>query len=397
MKNGQHVLQLLPTLEQGGAELYVQRLARKQMLEPGRFAPVVCSFLRGGPVQDLLARDLIPMEVLELPRSSISNPFRAARDLRLIFNAIVDVCRRHRIDLIQTHLSDSDWLGLLVGRKLGIPVVLTFHSSKLIPPERDPLELRGRLRTVLQTHFYHRADALVAVGRDVQKSLLAFPGVDPEKVHLVPSAIELPAERSADERTELRKVHAELRGDSNLVLVTVGRLVASKGHERLIEMMPQVLRPHPRARLWIIGDGPERNRLNSIIAERGLEKAVHLLGGRNDVADLLPAADIFVTGTHREGLGLAVAEGMAAELPVIGFQVTGIVDIIEDGANGVLVPDNDINSFANAVIGLANDGARSRALGKAGRKTAQRFDIKESRRKTELIYRSLLDSTAPSK
>ncbi len=390
MHKAHRVLQLLPTLSQGGAELYVQRLARAQKYGDGDFSSTVCSFLKGGPVEALLKQDQICFESLTLPRSSISNPLKAIRDLRNIYRAILNICREQKIELIQTHLSDSDWLGLLVGRKLKIPVVLTFHSSKLIPPERNPKELRGRIRTFMQSKFHRRADALIAVGSDVKNSLLEFPGVVSDKVHLIPSAIEVPKARTAEQRQAIRQQHAALRGDSDLVLASVGRLVPSKGHERLIKMMPQVLRPHPRAKLWIIGDGPERDNLEDLIKIQKLEDSVTLLGGRNDVSDLLPAADLFVTGTHREGLGLAVAEGMAAELPAIGFQVTGIVDIIENGLNGVIVPDDDLQSFANAVISLANDRARSAAMGQAGRITSLTFDVQESRRKTELIYQSLL-------
>jgi glycosyltransferase involved in cell wall biosynthesis len=392
MERDRVALQLLPTLNRGGAELYVHRLTRLQ--RGGPWTPAVCSMLRGGPVEQLLAESGVEHSVLGIERASIRRPWAAVRDWRRIRRGVRDYAREVGAGLIQTHLSDADWIGLSVGRELGVPVVLTFHSSKLIPPERDPRELRARLRTALQSRFYRRADALVAVGSDVRDSLLAFPGVHPDRVHLVPSAIEVPPRRSAEERAALRRRHAGLLGDADAVLVTVGRAVPSKAHHRLIRAMPRILARRPGARLWIIGDGPELPRLEAEVATHGLAGKVQLLGGRDDVAELLPCADLYVTGTEREGLGLAVAEGMAAELPAVGFRVSGIVDIVENGENGVLVPDGDLPAFAAAVVELLEDPARRARLGARGHTTAQRFDVRHVRERTEAIYDELLAARA---
>ncbi|RMH03708.1 MAG: glycosyltransferase family 1 protein [Planctomycetota bacterium] len=382
-------LQLLPTLAQGGAELYVYRLVKLQRRD-GPFAPAVCSLLRSGPVEELLREARVPVEVLGIERASIRRPWAALRDWRWLLHGVIAAARRHRAALIQTHLSDADWLGLQAGRRLGIPVVLTFHSSKLIPPERDPREFRARLRTALQARFYRRADALIAVGSDVRDSLLAFPGVEPERVHLVPSAIELPPERSEAERAELRRRFAGLIGDARHLLVAVGRAVPSKGHDRLIRMMPRILAALPGTRLWIVGDGPERQALADLVAELGLGEAVLLLGRRHDVAELLPCADLYLTGTHREGLGLAVAEGMAAGLPAVGFRVSGVVDTIEEGVTGRLIPDGDLDAFADAVVDLLRRPEARAAMAPACRRTAERFDVRRSREQTEAIYQRLL-------
>ena len=381
-------LQLLPTLAQGGAELYVYRLAKLQ--RGGPFEPVVCSMLRSGPTEKLLRRAGVPTEVLGIERASIRRPVAAARDLRRLYRGVLELARRHRADLIQTHLSDADWIGLMVGRKLKIPVALTFHSSKLIPPERDPRGLRARLRTGMQSRFYHRADALIAVGSEVRDSLLEFPGVEPDRVHLVPSAIEVPEPVSAERRAELRRRHVDQIGDAATVLVTVGRAVKSKGHDRLIRALPRILERHPGARLWIIGAGPEVKGLAALAADLGLGDHVLLLGGRHDVAELLACADLYLTGTHREGLGLAVAEGMAAGLPAVGFKVRGIVDIIEPDVNGLLVEDGDLEAFSGAVCALLGDPQRRARLAAAGYQTALRFDIARSRADTEDIYRGML-------
>ena len=389
------ILHLLPTLAQGGAELFVYRLTRRQLEADAEseFAPVVCAMLRSGPTGALLRAAGVPLELLCIERSSIRRPVRALRDWRRIYRGVLEIARRHEVDLIQTHLSDADWIGLMVGRKLALPVVLTFHSSKLLPPERSAKELRARLRSSLQARFYRRAEALVAVSRDVRDSLLEFPGVVPERVHLVPSAIEIPPQRGAEELAILRQRHAALLGRGP-VLASVGRLVPSKGHDRLIRLLPRILAEFPETRLWIIGEGPERGALEAAAAALEVPGAVQLLGSRDDVPELLSLADVFVTGTRREGLGLAAAEGMAACLPVVAYQVSGIVDVVESGRTGYLVPDGDDAAFADAVRGLLRDADARRRMGAAARGAASRFDIAHSQAQTEAIHRSLLEPRA---
>lgn len=392
MESPRVALQLLPTLAQGGAELYVHRLTRLQL--DGPFRPVVCSMLRGGPTEALLRRDGVPTEVLGIERSSIRRPLAALLDWRRIFRGVLATARRHRADLIQTHLSDADWIGLMASRRLGIPVILTFHSSKLIPPERDPRELRARLRRGLQARYYPRADAMIAVGSEVRDSLLALPGVDPARVHLVPSAIELPEPTTPERRARARARHADLVGDAERILIAVGRAVASKGHDRLLRALPRILRGHPRTRLWIVGAGPESTALERQSAALELGGKALLLGSRQDVPELLAAADVFVTGTRREGLGLAVAEGLAAGLPAVAFRVSGVVDVVEHEQNGLLVPDDDLAAFAAAVERLLDDSDLRARLAAAGRRSAERFDIVHARARTEEIYRTVLAARA---
>jgi len=392
MTEARRVLHLLPTLSQGGAELYVYRLAKLQAEEPGDFSSIVCSFLRRGPVEDLLQNAGIPTHCLDLPRRPARLPWQAWADFRRITQAVTGLAREQGVDSIQTHLSDSDWIGMQVGRELQIPVALTFHSSKLVPPERSPNEFRSRFRSALQSRFYKKAQALIAVGQDVQQSLLQFPGVRPENVHLVPSAIEIPLGSQEERIARAQRAHPDLAQQAtneNSVLVTVGRLVPSKGHDRLIRMMPAILEAHPGASLWIIGEGPERAHLDDLVESMQLSSRVQLLGGRSDVEDILPLAQVFVTGTKREGLGLAVAEGMAAFLPTVGFSVPGIVDTIQDGKNGSLAPDGDETAFIQAVTSLLSDPNLRAAWGAEARQSSLAFDVRASRQKTDAIHASL--------
>jgi len=380
------VLHLLPTLSLGGAELFVLRLARAAAVTPGAAAMAVAAMHRGGPVEARLRQAGVPVRVLGIQRASVRRPWAAARDARRLVTGATRLARELGADLIQTHLDDADWLGAAVARRLGLPLVLTFHSTRLLPEGRDEASLRARLRRHLQRRLWRRAGALVAVGREVEAILLAAPGVRPEQVHRIPSAI---AEPCQEPREALRRRHAALLGPGPH-LMSVGRLVRNKGHDLVLQAVARLRPRWPGLRLWIAGEGPERAALEAQAAELGLGGAVQLLGAREDVPDLLALADLYLSGSRWEGLGLAAAEAQAAGLPVVAFAVGGLRDVVAHERSGLLVPDGDEAALAAAAGELLADPARRRAMAAAGREQARPFLVQEVLAATCRVYSGLL-------
>lgn len=378
------VLQLIPSLDQGGAELYVQRLARA--LRDHGVDASVCALHRGGPVEALLARDQVPVRVLGVARASIARPLRAVGDARALIRGAIEFARAQRIDLVQAHLADADWIGLRVARALRVPAVLTFHNPTLLPQARRPHELRSRLRRALLARSCRRAAALIAVGDDVRTALCALPDVDANKIHVVHSGIVARPRVPHSEREALRACH-RLASERGPVIVSIGRLVTNKGHDRVLAAFAVVRRALHAASLWIVGDGPERARLEAESERLGVAGDVRFLGARDDTHELLAAADLFVTGTHYEGLGLAAAEAMQAEVPVVAFAVAGVRDVVGDA--GRLIADDDVLAFARAVVEIANDAALAREMGERGRARSERFLIARSAEATVAVYRAV--------
>ena len=383
------VLHLLPTLSMGGAELHVARLVAGWQAGPTR--PLVVAMHRGGPVEAQLRAAGVPVEVLGIQRAPIRRPLAALRDARCLQAATLAAARRHGVALIQTHLSDADWLGLRVGRALRVPVVVTCHDPHLLPQERGAGDLRARLRRFLQARLWRRADAFIAVGAEVVREIAKVPGVDPARIHLVRSGFVSRPLPAAAQRAEWRARHAALVGEpGGELLLGVGRLVENKGFHHVIEAFASIASERPRARLLIAGDGPERTALAAQIERLGLAGRVVLLGMREDVGELLALADLFVTGTRYEGLGLAAAEALDQEVPVVGFRVSGIEEVVDHERTGLLVAHGDVAAFAAALRALLGDPERRRAFGRAGRPAAQRFEIARARAATLQLYEALL-------
>ncbi len=389
MTSTRRVLHLIPTLSLGGAELFVERLARAQ--RGSAFEPIVCAMHRGGPVEARLERARVPCFRLDVERASVRRPWRAAADARALIRGVRALVREQAVDVLQTHLPDADWLGLYAARRERIPCVMTFHNPTLRPQDRRDGDLRTRMRRVLQSRTYRRADALIAVSADVKQALCAVPGVRAERVHVVHSGIEPRPPIGAAERAELARRHASLLDGRAPVLLSAGRLVESKGHDLVLDTLPLLCADHARLALWIAGDGPCAPALAERARTLGVAEHVRWLGSRDDLAELYPLADVFVTGSRFEGLGLAAAEAQQAGVPVAGFAVSGLSDVVADGETGLLVADGDVRALAEAVRALLADPARRERMGAAGRARSARFEIEHAARATEAIYRRVLD------
>jgi len=381
------ILHLLPTLSLGGAELHVARLCAGWQDTPVR--PRVVAMHRGGPVAERLRREQVPFEVVGIQRAPVTRPLRAWRDARQLRTAVVAAGRRHGAALIQTHLSDADWLGLAAGRELGVPVVITCHDPHLLPQERTAGEWRARLRRLVQARLWRRAAAFIATSEGVARAITQVPGVDPARVHVIPSGFESRPLPTPAQRAAARARHAALLGAADAVVLAVGRLVENKGTHHLLDALAQVVAVRPQTRLWIAGDGPERAELAAQVERLGLVGRALLLGARDDVPELLACADLFATATRYEGLGLAAAEALDQGVPVAAFRVGGIEEVVQHEQTGLLVPHGDSGALAAAMLALLTDAARRARFAAAARPSAQRFEIAASRAATWRLYERL--------
>jgi glycosyltransferase involved in cell wall biosynthesis len=166
-------------------------------------------------------------------------------------------------------------------------------------------------------------------------------------------------------RQELRR---SLSLHNKRTIGIVGRLAFQKGHAILLDAMTDIIKKLPDVVLVIIGDGPDRSKLEKQAKQIGIEKHIRWLGTKPQerVFELYSIMHVFVMPSLYEGFGLTAAEAMAARLPVLGTKIEGLTEIIEDGVTGYLVPASDSKKLSEGLIDLLTDPEKAREMGEKG-------------------------------
>jgi glycosyltransferase involved in cell wall biosynthesis len=269
--------------------------------------------------------------------------------------------------------------GTLVGRIARVPVVLAHEHTWSY--EGQPL------RRLLDRELIARcADRFIAVSRADQRRMIEVEHIDPRRTMFLPNGlVSLPPPSDRDARAGLAlEPHAQVLG-------IVGMLRPQKAHRVLLAATALLRSEWPDIRVLIVGDGPERDRLELAAQELGVDGAVRFLGDRTDIPDVLSALDVAVSCSDFEGSPLAVMEYMDAGLPVVATAVGGVPDLIESGVHGVLVPPQDPAALAHAIAGLLRDPQGAREMGARARERRRtEFDIDLQVRRLQDLYLELL-------
>jgi len=220
---------------------------------------------------------------------------------------------------------------------------------------------------------YRRAKCIIAVSQFVKRSVLAR-GFADEQVEVIYDGVEIPDVPS-------------VRG-GGLQIGCVGYLLPEKNQELLVRAMPAVLARYPGCRLLLAGDGPSRPGLEHLAARLGVTAAVRFAGLVDDVAAVYRALDVFVFPSLAEPLCSSLLSAMSYGLPSVALARGAVPEVIENGANGLLVDAPDPAAFADAVMRLLDNPAFAARLGAAARHTVQeRFSVARMAEQTVALYR----------
>lgn len=257
-------------------------------------------------------------------------------------------------DVIHAHGYKADIYVYLALRRAQLPLVSTCHTWY----DNDlPLRIYGIAdRFVLRSYA-----AVVAVSEEVKQRLL-HSGVSSSKIHLVRNGIDLrPFENAAP------SLRADPAFAQSLIVGLVGRLSQEKGVDIFLQAAARVLAVLPSARFVVIGEGPDHDKLNSLIDDLKLRDKVYLLGRRDDMPSIYASFDLMVSSSRQEGLPMAILEGMASRVPVLATSVGAIPTVIQNGITGILIPADNPDLLATKIIELLQDPALRKQLGTAER------------------------------
>ncbi len=249
--------------------------------------------------------------------------------------------RQARFDCIDAHFVYPDGLAaVLLGKVLGVPVTLSARGTDINLFPSFTL-IRPMIRWTLK-----QAANVIAVSAALKKEIVEL-GMDPGRIHVIPNGVDATRFRVIPKEEARRKLSLPEEGE---LLVSVGSLIPSKGHQLLIRAIRQVARNHPHLRLYILGEGTFRAKLESLVAELGLSDFVQVLNKRpNEELPLwFSAADASCLASEREGWPNVVTESLACGTPVVGTRVGGIPEILHSPEFGILV-DQTVESIAAGI------------------------------------------------
>jgi glycosyltransferase involved in cell wall biosynthesis len=247
---------------------------------------------------------------------------------------------------------------------MGVPAAYLARVPVIISSQRDLSHFDWYKGRGAWMRRIQNLSAVVLTNADaIRNGLIADDHFAPAKVRLVHNGVDL---QRFHRKPELRsQLFAGM--EQNQLIVLVGNMHSDvKGHPWLIAAAPAIVREFPQVRFVLAGDGEQRKDFEQQAARVGLERHFLFLGRRNDVPEVLACCDIAVLPSRAEGLPNAVLEYLAAGLPIVASGVGGNVEIIRDGATGLLVPPEDSDALAGALLRLLRDPHFARRLAEDG-------------------------------
>lgn len=362
---------LLPELKWGGSEKHVIQLARG-LRERGHDARIVCLF-REGP----LAREAREREI---PFTCLNLSYRWG--VRT-FQGIQEWLRSHPTDVLHTYLFGFHLFAGLPARLLKVPVILS--SRREISHWQ-----KGRHRWIenLGNLF---VDRVISCSRAVQSWTLQKEWVRPEKVLTIYNGVDRDRFNGAQTQSTIRQ---EFQIPSEAPLIgTVANMAAEKGYPYLLEATRLILEKWPKAWFLFVGFGPLEKEIKRKAQEISDPEKIIFAGARTDIPNLLSAMDVFVLASIVEGFPNVLLEALAMVKPVVATRVGGIPELIESGQNGILVPSQNGEALAQAVLSLLKDPQAAQAIGQKGMdKVSKSFTLERMFDEYEDLYVSLLES-----
>lgn len=307
--------------------------------------------------------------------------YKSAKTMPIFSLVFKRFLQRRNIDILHSHLFGSITGACITTFLTKIPHIGTIHDTYTIEEKKSRIRLI-LLSSLLKTRLITVSEAM----KNYLRSLAKFPKATFETIY---NGVDL---EKFSVQTDVR-LRSEVELEPNdITLISVGRLVGIKGHEILVEAFDRLLKSKRPIKLLIVGDGPNRKNIESLITNRKLDNKVKILGFRHDIPQLLRLSDCFVLSSHSEGLSYSIIEAMASGLPLVVTDVGGNRELVIDGECGYLAPPNDPTAFAERLQLLIDNEQKRKQFGRISLKLArEKFSLTTMLDKYVNIYNQMIN------
>ena len=348
----------------------------------------------------------IYVQVNKMPGSEIfdvNQPYKIIRyDLPkrlcslVIGGYLIKQCIRKRPDIIFLgHVFGTrGFFALLVHWCFRIPYVILIHGGHL------PLARVSKTNKIAVFSLLNSAELLIA-NSQYTSNLLLEKGFSKNKIRILNPGVDTDYFFPLEDKKEIEKIKKQYCQVHTILIVNVARLVPKKNHIKLIEALSEIMKNKKQVKGIIAGDGPERERLEELIASKGLFNEIILIGNVDhmQVRDLMRAADIvalpsILINGHHESFGIVAMEAASCNKPVIVGSKGGQADTVIHGKTGLIVDAENAFEIAKAINGLIENLHMAKQLGVAGRKrVVEKFAWAKSAEKAEKIFQGLMSKS----
>lgn len=372
------VMQMVAKFEYGGAQRVIRDIIACS--DPGRFQYQVC-----GMLNDHAAREWVEdlgVQFVSADFSSLVSPGSYSRIIRLI--------RQFEPHVLHCHTQAADVIAWALRGRLGNPGMLaTIHNMAEFYYDNQRQWLRrceARMHKVAMNRW---PGTVVSIGPAIKQSFAPHIRLW-EQMPVIENGIDESRLMAQSQRSR-EQVRQEFGIEPDtVVFLSAGRLTNQKRYDILVHTIAELDHPELRFVSLIAGTGPLQADIEKMIEQQGLGHRIRMLGVRDDVVDLMNAADCFLMTSEVEGLPMALLEAMMLGLPTVSTAVGAIPDVIEDGLTGRLSPPQDAAAIAAAMREIILDPAQARAWGEQARETARtRYSAANMARNYEELYESL--------
>jgi lipopolysaccharide heptosyltransferase II len=353
------ILQILPELNVGGVERGTVDLA-KELVRLGHKAVVVSN---GGNLVEDIEKAGVVHYCLPVHRKSIPNIF-------LMVPKLVEIIKKEGIDVVHARSRMPAWIAFFACRRTRTAFVTTCH---------------GYYKKHLFSLVMGYAKRVIVPSNVIARHMIEDFGVPHERIRLIPRSVDL---------DKFRYTPPDKRPGKVFNVGIIGRLTPIKGHLHFIKAMAKVASSNPNVKIWIVGDAPSskdayKEQLRVLVKRLGLEDSTEFLGTQKDIPGILANLNLLVLATTtQEAFGRVIVEAQACGVPVVATAVGGVIDIIEDGRTGLLVPPADPQAMAEAIIKISGDkGLALRMAQNAYEKVKLNYGVELMVQRTLAVYK----------
>ena len=359
-----NILQIVPELNVGGVETGTLDLA-KYLVRSGHKVVVVSA---GGTLVSDLEAIGAKHYALAVHKKSFFSMYKLVPVLAQIIN-------QEQIDIVHARSRVPAWIAYFATRRTKVVFITTCHGYY----QKHPF-----------SYVMGWGKRVIALSNVIARHMIEDFGVLHERIRIVPRSVDM-------EKFKYLSPDKKRKEEFNVGII--GRITPLKGHLYFIKAMARIARQVPRLKIWIVGEAPAskeayKEEVQVLVRRLGLWHCTEFLGTQKDIPGILAHLDLVVlaTTTH-EAFGRVIVEAQASGVPVVATRVGGVIDIIEDGKNGFLVPPADPKSMADAIFKIYKDTALARTLSEnALLKVKEQYNVELMVKNTLDVYRDALSN-----